>query len=148
MLTTANCLASVGFLINKKKSKPEPSTRVIALGYVIDSAVMLVSLPLIKECDVIQHCETLYSSTRAPIRYVARVLGKIISCFPVIPHGRAHYRYLEHDKIQALHASCFNYDANMVLSWKAQKEVLWWIVNLPGVAAPINRKLSFGFVIY
>ena len=139
MLTTANCLSSVGFLINKKKSKPEPSTRVIALGYVIDSAAMLVSLPLTKERDVIQHCENLYSSTSTPIRYVARVLGKIISCFPVIPHGHTHYRYLEHDKIQALLTNCFNYDANMVLSWKARKEVLWWIVNLPGAAAPINR---------
>ena len=90
MFTTARLLTSLGFLLNKKKSHPVPSRRVVALGYVIDSISMTISLPDHKMDDVLHHCSQLLSTTKPTIHYVAQVLGKIKSCFPVLPLGRAH----------------------------------------------------------
>ena len=117
---------------------PEPSHVVTALGYVIDSLKMIVSLPQKKEDDVLSHCNALYCSQSSTIRYVARVLGKLIACFPVLPHGRAPYQFLERDKVHALQLNNSNYNSIMSLSWNAKKELLWWMQNLPAAAAPIH----------
>ena len=95
MYTSAETLNRVGFLLNRKKSKPQPSQQVVALGYFIDSITMTVSLPAEKESNILQHISELLSTVSPSIRYVARVLGKMISCFPVLPLGRAHYRFIE-----------------------------------------------------
>ena len=93
MMTTAHCLYSAEFLVNRKKSKPKPSQEVVTLGYVLNSHTMTISLPPAKETDVLHHCDTLYHLTSSSICYVARVLGKLIACLPVLPLGCAHYRY-------------------------------------------------------
>ena len=139
MYKAAECLSLVGFLINSKKSMPEPSHVVTALGYVINSMKMLISLPQKKEYDVLHHCDTLYRSQSSTIRYVAQVLGKLIACFPVLPDGRTHYHFLERDKVHALQLNNSNYNCIMSLSWNAKKELLWWMQNLPAAAAPIHR---------
>ena len=139
MKTTAECLTSVGFLINYKKSHPQPSKQVKALGYCLDSHTMLISLPPEKERDVLQHCNELYNAVWAKIRYVARVIGKLISCFPVLPLGRCYYRCLERDKSSNLNRNGFKFDKKMKLSWQSKKELLWWMNNLPNCAAPIDR---------
>ena len=95
MFNAANLLSKVGFLLNKKKSHPVPSQEVVALGYIVNSVSMTVSLPQHKTEDVIHHCTELLHSHKPSIRYIARVLGKMIACFPVLPVGRAHYRFLE-----------------------------------------------------
>ena len=102
VLQSAKLLVKVGFLLNKKKSAPVPQTKVRALGYFIDSAAMVVSLPKEKEEDILRHCATLLYSRSSSIRYVARVIGKLVSCFPVLPLGKAHYRSLERVKVSSL----------------------------------------------
>ena len=139
MYRTATTLTKVGFLLNKKKSKPVPAQEVITLGYTINSVSMTVSLPTHKEKDILKHCANLLSAPKPPIRQVARTLGKIISCFPVLPIGRAHYRFLEHDKLTALQQHHNNYDKTCLLSTNARKELAWWIKNIPRAAAPIDR---------
>ena len=85
-MDTARILTEVGFLLNKKKSRPVPSQIVTALGYVFNSIDMTVSLPEKKINDVFSHCcNMLFSSTIPSIRSVACVLGKIISTFPHYP---------------------------------------------------------------
>ena len=49
------------------------------------------------------------------IREVARVIGLIVSNFPEVQIGELHYRYLEHNKIEALQANKGTYDAFMTL---------------------------------
>ena len=139
MLMTAHCLSTHGFLLNHKKSHLCSSQEVTALGYVLNSRTMTISLPAKKEMDVLEHCNKLYKAQITTIRYVARVLGKLIACFPVLPLGRSHYQFIEHDKITALQNHRFNFDTRMSLSWPAKKELLWWITHLPAAVCPIDR---------
>ena len=103
MFVAARLLTRVGFLLNKKKSHPKLKQQVVALGYVVDSVSMTIALSLKKEDDLISHCLQLLHASAPSICYVVHVLGKLISCFPVLPLGQAHYRTLEHDKVTALY---------------------------------------------
>ena len=139
VLIAAELLVRVGFLLNKKKSAPVPSTTAIALGYCIDSFAMVISLPLKKEQDVLFHCSQLLHMSYPKICYVARVIGKLVSCFLVLPLGCAHYRSLERVKVSTLQSAFSNYDAVCQLSSHACEDLHWWLINLPAAAAPIDH---------
>ena len=44
------------------------------------------------------------------IRFVARVIGKVVSSLPGSEYGKLHYRNLERDKIRALALNRGDYD--------------------------------------
>ena len=64
------------------------------------------------------------------IRDVARTLGYMVSSFPAITFGAAHYRCLEQDKVKALQISQGNFDKMMTLSDSAIQDSDWWLQNL------------------
>ena len=138
VLLTAQTFSRLGFLLNRKKSKPRPSTKVTVLGFDLDSVAMLILLPQTKKDDVILHCTNLLSQDTHTIRYLARVLGKIISCFPALPLARAHYRYLEKDKNRALTLNGFNFEATTSISMETESDLHWLIAHLPTASAPIR----------
>ena len=55
--------------------------------------------------------------------------------------ARAHYRFLEADKLRALKLSSFNYDAPCVLSSEACTDLDWMLTNIFNASAPIRRDL-------
>ena len=61
------------------------------------------------------------------IRFVAQVIGKIVSSLPGVEFARLYYRHLQRDKIQALHRSQGDYDSLMHLSEAAKYELNWWL---------------------
>ena len=123
IFVAARLLTRVGFLLNKKKSHPEPKQQVVALGYVVDSISMTVALPLKKEDDVLSHCLQLLHASNPSIRYVACVWGKLISCLPVLPLGRAHYLMLECDKVAALRFHRGNFDKGCLISDESRMDL-------------------------
>ena len=58
------------------------------------------------------------------IRFVARVIGKIVSSLPGSEFGKLHYRNLERDKIRALALNRGDYDAKMQLSVLAKEDLV------------------------
>ena len=100
---------------------------------------MQVSLPLKKQEDVLWHCRNILNNSSPSIRDVARTLGKIIATFPALPLARAHYRYLEWDKIRALRLKNNDYSASCYVSFEAKQDLLWCIDHLVGASAPIRR---------
>ena len=77
------------------------------------------------------------------IRFVARVIGKIVSSLPGSEYGKLHYRNLERDKIRALG----DYDGKMQLSVLAKEDSLWWFENVQQayqriIQAPITYVFS------
>ena len=140
VLTTARLLSSLGFLINRKKSKPEPSQCVHVLGYIVNSVSMRVYLPKRKEEDIITCCKTVLSQT-VSIRTVAKVLGKIVASFPAFQLARAHYRYLEADKTRALKLNGFQFDKPCHVSFEAKMDLLWILQNVVNVSAPVKKPL-------
>ena len=138
MLQTAHLLNDLGFLINRKKSKPVPAQKVTVLGYIVDSVKMIVSLPIAKQKDIRARALNLLNSKAVSIRCVATFIGKVVACFPACPLARAHYRYLEWDKIKALCESSFDYDASCKLSTEARSDISWIFNHILGMTAPIK----------
>ena len=139
MITTMKLFAKVGFLLHKEKSVPVPKQQVSILGYEVDSVTMLVTLGDDKTVNAISLCKDGLCGRPMPIRFLAKIIGTLISLFPACPMGRARYRSLEAIKIHALNVNKWNWDANCEIFGQAVKDLKWWIMILPHTAAPITR---------
>lgn len=135
---THQMLVDTGFLINKAKSQMLPSQAIQFLGFEIDSRSMTVSLPMNKRLELLQLCQTLLLKEVNTIRFVAKVIGKLVSSLPAVQFGALFYRYLEIDKISNLRSKAGNFDAPMKLGNQAKDELRWWINNALTCSRPIN----------
>ena len=136
---TFKLITSCGFIPNMQKSKLIPSQKIVALGTVIDSVSMTISLPKEKEEGIMELISDVLHSTWFPIRHLAKLIGKLISCTVVCPLGKLYYRDLEKVKIRALNLNLHNYDKKCKLSEPAINELFWWQQNLPNCTSPIFR---------
>ena len=50
------------------------------------------------------------------IRFVAKVIGTLVSALPAVLYGPLYYRYLQRDKIEALKQARWAYEQLMTLS--------------------------------
>ena len=75
-------------------------------------------------------CQHLLATSLPSIRELARVIGKIVSCFPGVCFGPLYYRSLERDKITALQLNRWDFDKKATLSPQAQEELSWWVNNV------------------
>ena len=139
IIVTMKLFAKLGFLLHKEKSVPLPSQQVTILGFDIDSVTMLITLGDEKTQKAITLCGDLLNATTCPIRYLAKVIGTLISLLPACPWGRAHYRTLETIKLEALTLHKYNWEAKCSIYGQARKDLQWWICTLPTTAAPITR---------
>ena len=137
---TTAIFSDLGFLVHPDKSVLEPTPQIQFLGFTLDSQSMTISLPDDKKAEIIKECTTLIGAQSPHIRYVARVIGKLIATFPAVQYGPLYYRSLERDKIYALRANRGHFDRVMQLSGKAKQELRWWINNIRKSYSPIQRK--------
>ena len=84
---TYNLLLACGFLPNMSKSMLTPSQCVEILGTVVNSRTMTIYLPTKKEQDMLQLLKECLKVHHLTIRCLARIIGKLVSCFPVCPLG-------------------------------------------------------------
>jgi len=124
-LYSAKLFAKLGFFINPEKSQLEPSQKITFLGFVIDSVSMTLSLTEKKKNALRSLLLTVLRLKNPSIRFVAKVIGHIISAMPASKYGPLHFRNLENDKIKALQLSQGNFDANM------SKNLENWILPPP-----------------
>ena len=123
-------MTNLGFIMNDDKSIFIPSQQVTYLGFIIDSVLMIVTLPLEKINKVVSLCKKLYNVAMVSIREVAKVIGVLVSCFPAVEYGRLYYRELEKAKINALKSHLGNFDEQMVVSAEMKLELKWWMENI------------------
>jgi hypothetical protein len=129
VIDTLLLLVSLGLVIHPEKSVLMPSQEIVTLGFLINSATMTIRLTTAKATDLKKESESLLQSNKTPtIRWVAKVIGRIVASFPGVMYGPLYYRALEHDKSLALKKAKGNFDATMSLSQAAKKE-LWWLVK-------------------
>ena len=134
-----NVIVSLGFLPNHEKSVYIPSQIIESLGHIINSIEMTVSLPDRKTQALLCMCMQAICSPTFPIRHLATIIGKLISCFLVLPHGRLHYRSLERLKVNSLKRSKGSYNAYCTLDQPSIQDLDWWCRHLPGAKSPISR---------
>ena len=90
----------LGFVINSRKSKIVPTQRIRILGFVIDSVKLIVTLTKEKKQKLKTLLLNLLRINKPAIRYLAKVIGTIISC------------YSENDKETSLRLNKGNFDAS------------------------------------
>ena len=71
------------------------------------------------------------------IRYLAKVIGIIISCMLAAILGPLFYRYLENDKVTSLRLNKRNFDAPAKISSDGKQELEWWLENANNIEKPI-----------
>ena len=131
-------LQSLGFTIHSEKSELDPVTRIIFLGFVIDSITMTVTLTDEKKAKLLKLIEELLPKTFVKIRSVASLVGKMVSSCPGSLFGPLYYRRIEHDKNIALKRHRGNYEKTMQLSDESRQEMLWWKNNMATMHSPIE----------
>ena len=130
IVQTVNMFLKLGFVIHPTKSVLVPTQELEFLGLILNSVSMTIHLPTVKAATVQQACENLFNQDNPTIREVAHVIRLIVSSFPGVQFGELHYRYLEHNKIEALQAHKGDYDAFMTLSQEARADLHWWVQNV------------------
>lgn len=127
---TAMLLESCGFMIHREKSSMCPSQEIVFLGFIVNSKAMTVQPTTTKAQKFKNECIQFQGQTQAPIRELAQIVGKLVSCFDGVQYGPLHYRVLERAKIQALRQSAGNYEAVVKISQPMRSELQWWIDNI------------------
>ena len=126
-VTQFDCL---GLIPHPTKSTFNPTQQLEILGFVINSVEMTITLTQRKALKLIDSCQELLNNPSPTIREVACGIGKIVASFPGVMYGPLHYRYLEHDKTNALQNSHWNFDKHMTLSLAAKEELTWWTTHV------------------
>ena len=129
-LTAAQMFTIIGSFVHPEKSQLTPSQRITYLGFVIDTSKMTISLTEKRIKALKRHLHILLNLKEPSIRYVAKVIGHIISALPASKFGALYYRNLEKEKIQALKQNCGNFDSKMTLSNLSKSDLKWWIQNI------------------
>ena len=132
-------LDKLGFIIHPEKSIFEPSQVMEFLGFVIDTVNMVVCLTEEKKEKLRALCQEILNCEKITIRKLAKVIGKINSCFIAVEFGKLHYRALERFKIKSLRESKGKFDCLVSLPEEAKEELVWWRDNIRKSSAPISR---------
>ena len=91
VIETICLFTKLGFVIHPKKSSFIPSKQLKMLGFILNSETMTVSPTDEKIISVTHLCSQVIQQRRLPIRQVAQVVGKMISCFPGTLYGPLYY---------------------------------------------------------
>ena len=88
---TIETLQRAGFVLNFKKSHLSPTTRIEFLGFIIDTVAYTISLTEKKFDSLLNHVTTALHLRRISIRYLSKVIGKIVAIFPCCVKAPLHY---------------------------------------------------------
>ena len=125
VIDTIILFTKLGLITHPDKSNFIPSQVITVLGFTLNSRTMTVRLTREKAIQLKHDCMQLKQTTSPPIREVARIIGKIVSCFPGTTHGPLYYRDLEQDKSLALKHN--NAKETMRQKWSClqQLDLIW-----------------------
>jgi len=95
--TTRNLLSSLGFMINKHKSRLTPVKSCRFLGFIIDTDYFAISIPPDRRNNLLQMTLTMLGKTRCKVRELASYIGSLISVCPAVQYGILHTKILERE---------------------------------------------------
>jgi hypothetical protein len=127
---TIELFLRLGFHIHPDKCVLIPTQEITFLGFVINSLSLTVALSQQKKLKLKSLCLQALSGQVFTIRFIAHVIGKIVSSLPGVEFGKLHYRNLEREKVKALTHNQGNYDSTINLSKPAKEDLQWWVNNV------------------
>lgn len=139
---TINLLEQLGFIVNKKKFNPLPDTRCRYLGFIVDSARMIVELLPEKKHALSTQVKSLKNKNTCKIRTFAQIIGMLVASCPAVDYGLLHWKLFEKANVEALNDNEENYDRNMNIPSYIIDDLNWWQKKLP-VALRKIRNFKF-----
>ncbi len=127
---TVDISLKAGFTIHPEKSILEPTTRIIYLGFILDSVEMSVRLTPEKALKLKKEVKKLRKANKTSIRYLAKVIGLMVSSFPGTSFGKLFYRKCDNLKIKALKLKHGNYEAKTSITAECRQDLIWWENNI------------------
>eukprot|EP01126_Amoeba_proteus_P041584 TRINITY_DN4476_c0_g6_i1.p1 TRINITY_DN4476_c0_g6~~TRINITY_DN4476_c0_g6_i1.p1 ORF type:complete len:589 (+),score=71.36 TRINITY_DN4476_c0_g6_i1:634-2400(+) len=134
-------LLNLGLTINMKKSILKPTTRVVFLGFIIDSRLMKMFVPGPKIKEIRKMANKLMVEEKCTIRILSSFLGKISAAAEAVLPWRLQTRALLLDKHKMFRDKC-NWDSTVHLSKDSIAELRFWtdcIQNFNGKDIKINQ---------
>lgn len=144
---TRDLLSRLGFIINNKKSKFEPSTRCKFLGFIIDSVKYHIELTEKKRKNLRDTLSKFMSKKKCLIIDLAQLIGKLVAACPAIEYGFLYTKLLEREKIFSLIINDYDYNKTIIIPKHLTPELDWWRVSLKNSVNPIKSG-NFNLVIY
>ena len=126
---TIECLDNVGFILNYPKSQTTPTKVIEFLGFVINTECFEVSLTKEKLLSLRNCMEKALSQRKITIRFLSKIIGKIVSTFPCCDEAPLHYRTLDRFKVKSLRLCKQKWNTMIKLSSQCLQELEWWNVN-------------------
>lgn len=120
-----NLLLNLGLTINFSKSISVPCTRILFLGFLVDSLLMKLEAPASKVKDIVKNSRELRNKGFCTVRVLASLLGKINAVSEAILPWRLKTRSLLLSKNRVL-ATTRNWEAVVILSESALGELDFW----------------------
>ena len=112
---------------------------------------MTISLSESKTKDLRKLITNLLSISHPTIRFVAKVVGTLVSTFPAVKYAALHYRNIEKVKTHALVLNQGNFEAKCSLNNEAKLELNWWKtatlknwIHPPNISVKITCDASTG----
>ena len=123
-------LQTLGFVLNWEKSHLTPTRTMEFLGLMVDSDKMSLWLPSDKAEDIKARCSQLLDQEMTTVRELSQVVGKLTSTIKAVLPAPLHYRHLQMERTNALMRGRQNYEAQVLLTEEAHKELKWWMESL------------------
>ena len=136
--TAADLFQDLGYVISPNKSVLVPTQEIEFLGFIINSRDMQVSMTEKKVKKIENLLRNFQKENFCPIRFIARVLGKLNATLPANPYTNLFTRRLEIAKTNALKEERYQYDAIMRIPENCKEDIQWWLENLADLARPIQ----------
>ncbi|OXA44814.1 Protein P [Folsomia candida] len=127
----------LGLVVNMEKSQLIPSKQVRFLGFILNSEIMRMLLPVDKFHKIISKCRMVLDANVSLIRVVAELVGILVAASPATRYGMLYTRQLEIEKTAALIRSSGKYTGNIVISSVARMDIKWWTDNINSEFRPL-----------
>eukprot|EP01126_Amoeba_proteus_P004040 TRINITY_DN11384_c0_g1_i15.p1 TRINITY_DN11384_c0_g1~~TRINITY_DN11384_c0_g1_i15.p1 ORF type:complete len:563 (-),score=72.01 TRINITY_DN11384_c0_g1_i15:15-1703(-) len=120
-----NTLMDLGLTINMKKSILKPTTRVVFLGFIVDSVLMKMFIPGPKIKEIRKMAGKLIKEEKCTIRMLSSFLGKISAAAEAVLPWRLRTRALLLDKHKIFREKC-SWESTVHLSQDSLSELRFW----------------------
>lgn len=144
---TIKTLTKLGFIINQNKCDFTPTQNCKFLGLIFNSVNMTIGITKEKRMNCLKLITDLLNKKSMTIKFLAQVIGTLISVCPAIKYGILYTKTLERIKYLGLNKNNNNYDEKTTLNNESKQDLLWWTRNILKSVNPI-RKNNFHTVIY
>lgn len=115
-----------GFSINWDKSHLVPSTRLLHLGAVIDSSKGQVFLSPDRVQGIKDMVHSVLTQGKVLLLLLLQLLGKMVSCFAIVPCARNHTRPLQWFLLPFQRTGCSTSNHKVNLPPQIRPSLCWW----------------------